>query len=137
MKRISCMFVMAMLAGTESTISNANADTFFDGAWSVQIMIDRGNCTTIDRLTVDIRDGALQYSGDSAVSIQGQVVNGGGIRVRLAHGDHKANGSGRLSGNSGTGTWHGTGLASACGGRWSAERAPNVRSINHLTPAAP
>jgi len=131
----SCMFVMAMLAGTESTISNAHADTSFDGAWSVQILIDRGNCNSIDRLTVDIRDGALQYSGDSAVSIQGQVVNGGGIRVRLAHGDHKANGSGRLSGSSGTGTWHGTGLASACAGRWSAERAPNARSTNHLTPA--
>jgi hypothetical protein len=137
MKRISSMFVMAMLASPGSTISNAHADTSFDGAWSVQIMIDRGNCNPINRLTVDIRDGAMQYSGDSAISIQGQVVNGGAIRVRLTHGDHRANGSGRLSGSSGTGTWHGTGLASSCAGRWSAERAPDVRSINHLTPVAP
>jgi hypothetical protein len=125
---------MVMLAGLESTISNARADTSFDGAWSVQIMVDRGNCNPIDQFTVDIRDGAMQYSSDSAVSIQGQVISSGAVRVRLAHGDHKANGSGRLSGNSGTGTWHGTGLASACAGRWSAERAPNARSINHLAP---
>jgi hypothetical protein len=137
MKRMSCMFVMAVLASHESTISSAHADTSFDGAWSVQIMMDRGNCNPINRFAVDIRDGAMQYSGDSALSIQGQVVNGGAVRVRLTHGDHRANGSGRLSGSSGTGTWHGTGLASACAGRWTAERAPNVRSINHLTPVAP
>jgi hypothetical protein len=131
------MFVTAMLASLGSTISNAHADASFDGAWSVQIMIDRGDCSPINRLIVDIRDGAMRYSGDSAVSIQGQVVNGGAVRVRLTHGDHRASGSGRLSGSSGTGTWHGTGLASACAGRWSAERAPNARSINQLTPVAP
>jgi hypothetical protein len=136
MKPVSCIFVMAMLASPKLTISDAHADTSFDGAWSVQITIDRGDCNAINRLTIDIREGVLQYSGDSTVSIQGQVVNSGAIRVRLTHGDHKANGSGRLSGSSGSGTWHGTGLASACGGRWSAERASNVRSTNHLTPVA-
>jgi hypothetical protein len=134
MKRISCMSVMAMLASPGLMAGNAHAETAFDGAWSVQIMIDRGNCSPVTGLTVDIRDGAIQYSGDPAVSIQGQVVNGGAIRVRLAHGDHRANGSGRLSGSSGGGTWHGTGLASACVGRWSAERASNVRPINQIAP---
>jgi hypothetical protein len=136
MKRISCMFVMAMLTDAGSTIGNAHADTSFDGAWSVQIMVDRGDCKPVDRLMVDIREGAIQYSGDSTVSIQGQVVNSGAVRVRLAHGDHRANGSGRLSGSSGAGAWHGTGMASACTGRWSAERASKVRSIN-LMPVAP
>ena len=84
--------------------------------------MDRGNCEPINRLTVDIRDGAMQYAGDSAVSIQGQVVNDGQVRVRLVRGDHKVTGSGRLSASSGAGTWHGTGLASSCAGRWSAER---------------
>jgi hypothetical protein len=134
MKRISCMSVMAMLASPGLTASNTHAETSFDGAWSVQIMIDRGNCDPVNRLAIDIRDGAIQYSGDPAVSIQGHVVNGGAVRVRLAHGDHKANGTGRLSGSSGAGTWHGTGMASACAGRWSAERAAGVRSTNQLTP---
>jgi len=111
-----------MFANPESTISYAHANTSFDGAWSVQITMDRGNCDPINRLNVDIRHGAMEYAGDSAVSIQGQVVNGGEVRVRLTHGDHRVSGSGRLSASSGTGTWHGTGLASSCAGRWSAER---------------
>ena len=134
MKRISGMFVMAVLASPLPMFSSAHAETSFDGAWSVHITIDRGNCDPIDRLSVNIRDGALQYSGDSAVSVQGQVVNGGAVRVRLAHGEHRANGSGRLSGSSGAGTWHGTGMASACAGRWSAERAATVRPINQIAP---
>ena len=119
---LSCLFAIATLACPELTISNAHASASFDGAWSVQITMDHGNCDPINRLTVDIRDGAMQYGGDSAVSIRGQVVGDGQVRVRLTHGDHRANGSGRLSANSGTGTWHGTGVASSCAGRWSAER---------------
>jgi hypothetical protein len=62
MKRISCLFVIAMLASPESMISNARANTSFDGAWNVQITMDRGNCEPINRLTVDILDGALQHT---------------------------------------------------------------------------
>jgi hypothetical protein len=82
--------------------------------------MDRGNCGPIDRLGVDIRDGALQYAGDSAVSVRGQVVGDGRVRVRLTNGNQSASGSGQLSAS--TGTWHGTGSASSCAGRWSAER---------------
>lgn len=119
---LSWLFAFATLAYSALTIGNAHANTSFDGAWSVQITMDHGNCDPINRLTVDIRDGAMQYAGDSAVSIQGQVVGDGQVRVRLIRGDRRANGSGRLSASSGTGTWHGTGLASSCAGRWSAER---------------
>ena len=119
---LSCLFAIATLACPELTTSNAHANASFDGAWSVQITMDHGNCDAINRLAVDIRDGTMQYAGDSAVSIRGQVVGDGQVRVRLTHGDHRANGSGRLSANSGTGTWHGTGVASSCAGRWSAER---------------
>jgi hypothetical protein len=118
---LSCLFAFATLACSALTIGNAYANTSFDGAWSVQITMDHGNCDPINRLTVDIRDGAMQ-AGDSAVSIQGQVVGDGQVRVRLTHGDRRAHGSGRLSASSGTGTWHGTGMASSCAGRWSAER---------------
>jgi hypothetical protein len=115
--------VIAALANPEAVIGSARANTSFDGAWSVQIMMDRGNnCDPINGLAVVIRDGALQYTGDSAVSIHGQVVSGGQVRVWLTNGNKSANGSGRLSASAGTGTWHGTGLASSCAGRWSAER---------------
>jgi hypothetical protein len=117
------LLVIAALANSGSVIGNARANTSFDGAWSVQITMDRGNnCDPISGLSVVIRDGALQFTGDSAVSIQGQVVSNGQIRVRLTNGNKSANGSGRLSASAGTGTWHGTGLASSCAGRWTAER---------------
>jgi hypothetical protein len=121
MKIMSCFFATAALA-SQSMINDANADTSFDGSWIVQITMDRGNCDPISQLTVDIHGGAMQYVNDSAVSVQGQVIGDGQVRVHLTHGSHKATGSGRLSASSGTGTWHGTGLASSCGGRWSAER---------------
>jgi hypothetical protein len=120
---LSLMFAIATLAMPgEAGMGKAHAQTPFDGAWSVLITMDRGNCDPIDRLGVDIRDGALQYAGDSAVSIRGQVVGDGRVRVRLTNGNQSASGSGQLSASSGTGTWHGTGLASSCAGRWSAER---------------
>jgi len=121
MKIMPCFFATAALA-SQSTINNAHADTSFDGSWIVQIVMDRGNCDPISQLTIDIRGGALQYVSDSAVSVHGQVIGDGQVRVHLTHGSHKATGTGRLSASSGTGTWHGTGLASSCVGRWSAER---------------
>jgi hypothetical protein len=63
--------------------------------------MDRGNCDPIDRLGVDIRDGALQYAGDSAVSIRGQVVGDGRVRVRLTNGNQSASGRGQLSASTG------------------------------------
>jgi hypothetical protein len=59
-------------------------------------------------------------AGDSAVSIRGQVVGDGQVRVRLTNGNQSPSGSGQLSAS--TRTWHGTGSASSCAGRWSAER---------------
>jgi len=115
------MFTIATLAMPgEAGMGKAHAQMPFDGAWSVLITMDRGNCDPIDG--VDIRDGALQYAGDSAISIRGQVVGDGRVRVRLTNGNQSASGSGHLSASSGTGTWYGTGLASSCAGRWSAER---------------
>ena len=125
MKRTSirCLSAIAFLASPcDVVISNALASASFDGAWSVQITMDRGNCEPINALGVVIHDGSMQYAGDSAVSIHGQVVNDGQVRVRLTNGNKSGNGSGRLSASSGSGTWHGSGLASSCAGHWSAER---------------
>ena len=83
---LSLMFAIATFAMPgEAGMGKDHAQTPFDGAWSVLITMDRGNCDPIDRLGVDIRDGALQYAGDSAVSIRGQVVGDGRVRVRAPH----------------------------------------------------
>jgi hypothetical protein len=116
------LIVLAAAAGGQSCVGDAHAGTTFDGPWSVIITTERGNCDPTIRLGVDIRDGALQYAGDSDVTIHGRVVGDGAARVSITRGSRSGSGSGRLSVNSGTGIWHGTGLASSCIGRWSAER---------------
>jgi hypothetical protein len=124
MKRLSVfLFAIAALAiAGEAELGNASANTSFDGAWSVVVMTDRGDCEPANHLRVDIRDGALQYAGDSGVSISGQVVSNGQVRVRLENGKKSGTGYGHLSTSSGAGTWRGQGLASSCVGRWSAQR---------------
>jgi hypothetical protein len=97
-------------------------ETSFDGAWSVGITTDSGTCDPANRLSIDIRDGILQYIGDSAVLIRGRVASNGLVHVRVGSGNLRASGSGRLSAHSGTGTWRGSNSASSCTGRWSAER---------------
>jgi len=42
--------------------------------------------------------------------------------VSVAKGGQRANGSGRLSGNVGSGTWRGGGSSSGCSGSWTAEK---------------
>jgi hypothetical protein len=69
----------------------------------------------VNRLSIDIRDDILQYSG-SAVLIRGRVANSGLVQVSVSRDNLRASGSGRLSGNSGTGTWRGSNSAAFCTG---------------------
>jgi hypothetical protein len=116
------LLIVTLAFANETAIGTAHAGTSFDGAWSVVITTDRGTCDPANRLSIDIRDGILQYIGDSAVLIRGRVASNGLVQVRVGSGNLRASGSGRLSANSGTGTWRGSNSASSCTGRWSAER---------------
>jgi hypothetical protein len=125
MRRISLcsllLIVVLAIAGETGT-SKARAATSFDGGWTVVISTDSGTCDSTNRLSIDIREGALQYSGDFSVLVRGRVATNGLVQVRISSGNQRASGSGRLSANSGTGTWRGSSSASSCTGRWSAER---------------
>jgi hypothetical protein len=92
----------------------------FDGGWSVQITTSRGTCSSGVGFGVEIRDGIVHAAG--GFDVQGSVANNGATRVRIAAGSQSASGSGRLSGNSGGGTWQGVGSQGACSGSWSATR---------------
>ncbi len=54
--------------------------------------------------------------------VQGGVSATGAIRVAVRSGNEWADGSGRLSGNSGSGVWRGEGTSGTCDGTWVAER---------------
>ena len=77
-----------------------------------------GKGGVIDRGSVVVRDGKI-VSGNPTVNVQGQVADSGGLRVIVGDGMRKANGSGKLSGTSGSGTWSAVGI---CSGTWVAQR---------------
>ena len=105
--------------------SGATARTAFDGAWSVLIVTDRGTCDRAYRYALRIADGRVYYD-DPSFSVSGGVDDTGRVRVGVSAGvsagGQMANGYGRLSGNSGQGSWSGRSSTSQCSGHWEAER---------------
>jgi hypothetical protein len=116
------LLIVTLAFVNETAIDGAQARPSFNGAGGVVITTDSGTCDPANRLSIDIRDGILQYIGDSPVLIRGRVASNGLVHVRVGSGNLRASGSGSLSANSGTGTWRGSNSASSCTGRWSAER---------------
>ena len=114
--------LMSLAIAGNAGIEAAAARTTFDGTWTVVILTDSGGCDNGQRLSVEIRDGALVYSGAASVELQGRVSNSGQVQVRVTNGAQSANGTGRLSATAGSGTWRGAGSSGTCAGRWSAER---------------
>lgn len=103
---------IASLLGTPAAAAAAP----FDGSWTVDIATAKGTCKS-GSLPIEVRDGKIQ-SGNAAVSVSGQVGQAGLIRVTVGDGLRKANGSGKLTGTSGAGTWN----AGLCSGTWVAQR---------------
>ena len=99
----------------------ATARTPFDGAWSALIVTDRGTCDRAYRYALRIADGRVFYE-DPSFSVSGGVDGAGRVRVAVSAGGQSATGYGRLSGNSGQGSWSGRSSTSQCSGHWEAER---------------
>jgi hypothetical protein len=112
-------FVIVAIAGAIAADA-AQARSAFDGGWTVQIITQRGACDPNSSFGVEIRNGVVYGSG--GIPVRGKVAGNGAVTVNVSSGERRADGSGRLSGNSGGGTWHGVGSQGACSGRWSASR---------------
>ena len=93
-----------------------------DGNWSVLVITEKGDCDQAYRYSVAVQDGHLKYTGDASVNMAGTVAPTGAGNVSIKLGDIGANGTGKLSGNAGVGTWHGAAANSTCAGRWEAEK---------------
>jgi hypothetical protein len=89
----------------------------FDGEWNVQIESSSSACGSGASVAIGISKGQVA-SANSAVRASGHVADAGRISVTLISGIKRAVGSGRLSGTSGSGTWH----APMCSGTWTAQR---------------
>jgi hypothetical protein len=102
--------------------TQAPARTPYDGAWSVLIVTTAGECDRAYRYGVSIIDGYVRYDG-GMVNMSGRVSGNGSIRVTVSSGNARADGSGRLNRNSGSGGWRGVSGGSRCSGYWQASRS--------------
>ncbi len=94
----------------------------FDGHWSVSVITEKGPCDPGYRYDVNVAGGKIAYSGDAAVGLDGTVTPNGQVVVAVGRGGEHANGKGKLTATSGSGTWRGGTAQSECAGRWEAER---------------
>jgi hypothetical protein len=107
-----------LLTGPEASARMAD----FDGNWSVLVITESGTCDAAYRYGVSVENGAVRYRGESGIDVQGTVDDRGHVSVTIGRGDQRAEGTGRLTADSGTGTWSGSSTSSNCRGRWEAER---------------
>ena len=101
-----------------ATPTPAASKASYDGNWSVVIITEKGTCDRSYRYPVRINDGTVGYAGQASFSVSGRVNPNGAVTVTVSRGERSASGSGKLSGDYGTGSWSG----GECSGTWQAER---------------
>lgn len=113
--------LVSAFAGHSVSTRPAHAAAF-DGSWSVLIITNQGECDRGYRYGVRIGDGKVAYEGTADIQLSGTVSSGGAVSVTVRRGSQSATGTGRISANSGSGTWRGRGPNGECSGNWEAER---------------
>jgi hypothetical protein len=93
----------------------------FDGNWSVEVVTEKGACDRAYRYAVVVQNGRARYGGPENINVNGQVGQNGSVSAGISRGQDRANVSGRLSGNTGRGTWATSG-GRVCSGYWNAEK---------------
>ncbi len=93
----------------------------FDGAWSVKITAESGECSTRMTLPIEVSRGRISYTGAFNARASGAVGANGRLNVSFAHSDDVVNARGSLKGSSGYGSWKSP--TQECGGTWTAKRA--------------
>jgi hypothetical protein len=106
--------ILALLA---LPVATPAAAATFDGTWNVQIASSNTACNAGTSVSIGISNGQVA-SNNAMVTASGRVAEAGSISVTLVSGIKRAVGFGRLSGTSGSGTWH----AALCSGTWVAQR---------------
>ena len=107
-------------AGLVAFVSAAQARSVYDGSWGLVFVTQRGACDPTYNFSVNITDGIVTHP--NLVKFTGHVARSGAVRASVTVPDKYAAGSGRLSSNSGRGTWSGYSGAARCSGYWTAQR---------------
>ena len=91
----------------------------FDGAWTVQVITEQGNCDRVYAYPLTIRGGQVSYAGDYRVDIRGQVRSNGRVAGEISRDQYSARVTGQLDERRGSGQWSAN---NGCAGRWIADR---------------
>ena len=106
--------------GLIAFVSAAQARSAYDGSWDLLFVTQRGACDPTYNFSVNITDGVVTHP--NLVKFRGRVTRSGVVRASVTVPDKYASGSGRLSSNSGRGTWSGYSGSARCSGYWTAQR---------------
>jgi len=117
---ILALAALALLAALKTALS-ATTTNQFDGSWTATLITRSGQCERSGQATGQILNGALVAPG-GGVTVSGHVNAEGELTGRITAGPYYVAGSGRLAGNSGSGTWQGVGPNGPCTGIWNAKR---------------
>jgi hypothetical protein len=101
-------------------VSVAEARLAYDGSWDLAFVTQKGTCDPSYNFSVNINDGVVTHP--NLVRFRGYVARSGAVRASVTVPGKYASGSGRLSSNSGRGTWSGYSGSSRCSGYWTAQR---------------
>jgi hypothetical protein len=92
----------------------------YDGAWGLVFVTQRGACDSSYNFTVDISGGNITHP--NLVRFRGRVTKNGQVRASVTVQDKYASGVGRLTKNTGQGTWSGYSGSARCSGYWTAQK---------------
>ena len=121
--KLKWLFAAAGIAAAIALAGVAHAAPTHDGNWKVTIITEAGNCDPAYSYPVKVSGGVVSYGGgDGSFQISGKVAEAGTVSVAITHGEQRADASGKLAGNSGSGQWTGKSSTTTCSGRWEALR---------------
>jgi len=118
MKHFSLIYMTAaVLLATPAAAATPN----YDGAWSLTFVTRQGACEPTYNFSVNISNGLVSHP--NLVKFRGKVTRSGSVHASVAVQDKYAAGSGKLTKNSGRGTWSGHAGAARCSGYWTAGKS--------------
>jgi hypothetical protein len=121
LRRICAVGLLAAVTGVPITAAGARDRAgAYNGVWNVQFETQKGNCSSTNSVPFTVAGRSVSSAGGGKVT--GGIRPGGRVVVQISVGASKASGSGRLAGNSGTGTWSGIISGDRCSGSWQATR---------------
>ena len=109
----------AGLIGISDAVAAGEKPAGFDGTWSVQLVTNTGLCGSRNQ-AIAVENGRVRPLGNSAATVTGQIGASGVVNLDIHHSLAKADASGRLQANSGSGTWRASTVG--CSGHWTAQR---------------